>query len=307
MLNFSPESRCDSHTAVALGIFDGVHLGHRAVINAALAKRGLLPCVFTFSASSVQQKQARFVSYLYSDLQKRALLAACGIQGIFSADFADYSFHSGEAFAAYILRDILNASAVICGEDFRFGRGASYDVSDLIRFGDRYGFSVEPVPAVEMNGMRVSSSRIRALLKQGDLAEANTLLGASYRLTGVVHHGNEIGRTLGFPTLNQRFSEGQCIPRTGVYASLALRRGQWFPSITNIGFRPTIGDLTAPIAETHIMNQNEILYGETVTVTLCSFIRSEQRFGSKTELQNQLHRDCITAQEYFNKLGGMTI
>lgn len=307
MLNFSPESRCDSHTAVALGIFDGVHLGHRAVISAARAKRGLLPCVFTFSAPSVQQKQSHCVSYIYSDLQKRALLASCGIQGIFSADFADYSFHSGEAFAAYILRDILNASAVFCGSDFRFGRDAAYDVRDLTRLGERYGFTVDAVEAVTSGGERVSSSRIRTLLSAGELAAANTLLGAAYRITGVVHHGNEIGRTLGFPTLNQRFAEGQCIPRAGVYASLALRRGQWLPSITNIGLRPTIGDLCVPIAETHIMNQNEILYGETVTVSLCTFLRSEQRFASTKELQQQLRRDCLAAQDYFHQSGGMTI
>lgn len=304
MLNFSPHHRSDARTAVALGVFDGVHLGHRAVLSAAVSHKELLPCAFTFSAPSIRKKQSRSISYLYSDLQKRALLSACGIRGIFNADFSDYSFHSGEAFAAFVLRDVLHASTVVCGADFRFGRDAAWDADDLRRLGKQYGFSVEALSPVIFPGGIISSHRIRKRLEEGDLSAANALLGCPYRITGVVRHGNELGRQLGFPTLNQPFAEGQCVPRHGVYAARALLGGVWQPAVTNIGLRPTIGDISLPIAETHVIGGTDSLYGETVTVSLHRFLRGERKFESKEALAQQLHADCDAVSDYFTSSGG---
>lgn len=287
-------------TAVALGLFDGVHLGHRAVLRQAAAHRqeGLLPAVFTFSASSVAYKQHRQVQYLYTNARKQQLLAACGMELIYSPLFPEIAPLTGEDFSARILRDLLRAEVVVCGADFRFGRQAAWGIRELMRLGQTHGYRVECVPSVQLEGEQVSSRRIRQLLAEGMPEQAARLLGEDYRVSGRVQHGNQLGRTMGFPTLNQFFAPGQCAPRFGVYASAAYPEGKPLPAVTNIGMRPTIGDTSCPIAETYILDWDGTLYDRDVPVALKAFLRPEHRFDGIGALSRQLARDIAAARTY---------
>ena len=283
-------------TAVALGLFDGVHLGHRAVLAAAAAQaaNGLVPAAFTFQPGLSAAKGAQ--GFLYPESLKEQLLReACGMEQIFAPDFQELSGLSGEAFVREVLCGTLHAAYAVCGRDFRFGKGAACGAADLVRFCASSGIAVEIVGDVESDGGKVSSSRIRTLLETGEIAAANTLLGAPYRLQGEIVHGAHLGHTIGFATINQSFEPGQLVPRFGVYASETCTPDGWRLSVTNIGVKPTVGYTGLPLAETHILDFSGDLYGQVLEVVLTDFLRGEQKFDSLETLQLQLDSD-ITAR-----------
>ena len=283
-------------TAVALGLFDGVHLGHRAVIDAALAQRenGLTATVFTFEPECVLRKSGGSSGYIYTRTEKEILLREqIGVDDIVSPPFEQLCSLSGEEFTREVLSGQLNAAYVCCGDDFRFGRNAACGARELTDYGRRYGFAVEVVSPVEYGGSAVSSSRIRELLQSGDISAANELLGFGYFINAAVTDGNHIGRTIDFPTINQEFAEGQLVPRYGVYSTYTNVGGRVLPSVTNVGVKPTVGGVDIPLAETHIIGSSGDLYGKTVDVSFRSFIRPEKRFGSLDELKAQITADII--------------
>lgn len=278
-------------TAAALGLFDGVHLGHRAVLAAAAEqeKNGLVPCAFTFPPESAAKKGA--AGYIYSEYEKNFMLHDCGIKRVFSPSFADICGMDGETFAQEILCGEMNAAFVCCGNDFRFGRNAACGVDELRRFGEKFGFTVRTVDDVFCGNDRVSSTLIRELLKEGSLERANELLGKTYTMVRNVSRGAQLGRTIGFPTANQIFDEGQLVPKFGVYASKTYADGKWYPSITDIGVKPTVNYGGAPLAETYIHGFSGDLYGSPLQVMLCHFIRPEMKFGSVDELKTRIKAD----------------
>lgn len=285
-------------TAAALGLFDGVHLGHRAVINAALAQRknGLSASVFTFEPECVLRKAGGASGYIYTRAEKEMLLwEMIKVDDILSPPFESFCSLSGEEFAEEILCRQMRAAHVCCGNDFRFGKNAACGAQELIGFGKRFGFEVEIVSPVECGGSIVSSSRIRELLLKGDIASANVLLGFNYFINAKVTDGNHIGRTIDFPTINQEFSEGQLVPRYGVYSTLTNVGGRVLPSVTNVGVKPTIEGTRRPLAETHIIGYKGDLYGKTVDVCFKDFIRPEKKFGSLDELKAQISADILKA------------
>ena len=284
--------------AAALGLFDGVHLGHRSVLRNAAA-HGVCHAV-TFLAESMPQKHGQPLSYIYATAQKERLLLACGARSVMMLDFQEVSHMDGYTFCKEILCDTLHIKTAVCGEDYRFGHHAAYGVEDLRRFGAELGFAVVTVPqCCDTNGQPISSSRIRLLLEQGEIAAANALLGEEYTLYKEVIHGNAIGRTLGFPTANQPFDALQCIPKRGVYASLTEMDGAWLPSVTNIGLRPTIAEAKKqPLAETHIIGWNGELAGKMLTVRLCRYVRPERKFSSTAELAAQIQSDILDCQTF---------
>lgn len=286
----------DNKTAAALGMFDGVHLGHRAVLSAASEqkKRGLIPCAFTFSPESTTNKGA--AGFIYSSSEKDFILENdCGIARVYSRSFADICGMDGETFAREILRGEMNAAFVCCGNDFRFGRGASCGVDELRGFGEKYGFTVQTVDDVCCGGERVSSTAVRTLLSEGELDRANAMLGRQYMILQEVSRGAQLGRTIGFPTANQLFCKGQLVPRFGVYASETVIDGLAYPSITDIGIKPTVDYGGAPLAETYIHGFSGDLYGSPLFVTLRGFIRPEMKFGSLDELKEQIRADMECA------------
>ena len=206
---------------------------------------------------------------------------------------------SGEEFAREILAGRMRAVHVCCGEDFRFGKMASCGAVELKSFGERFGFEVEIVGEVDIGGSAVSSSRIRALLLKGDIISANSLLGSDYFISVEVSDGNHIGRTMNFPTINQKFENGQLVPKYGVYSTITYADGQEYCSITNVGVKPTINGERSPLAETHIIGYSGDLYGKTVTVSFRDFVRPERKFDSLDELKKQINADIESVMNIF--------
>ncbi len=285
--------------AVALGLFDGVHLGHRAVISrpVSMAAQGLVPGVFTFRNTTLAYKQGRSIEYIYTDSYKERLVRRLGISEVFSEDFRELRELSGEEFARDILSRRLDAACVVCGTDFRFGRNASCGINELAELGKKYGFAAEVADDVIADGENISSKRIRALLREGSPEKAALLLGEKYTVSGETVYGNQIGRTIDFPTVNQLFEEGQLVPKCGVYSSSVAIDGTEYRAVTNIGVKPTIAGERSPLAETHILGFSGDLYGRYLEVRLNSFIRPEQKFSSLEELRSQIQQDISFAEK----------
>ena len=183
------------------------------------------------------------------------------------------------------------------GENFRFGKGARWDVEDLQKLGERCGFTVEVVDDVRMGGETVSSTGIRTLLEEGDLNKANLLLGKPYTLRQEVVHGAHLGTSLSFPTINQPYKPGQLVPKYGVYASETKTPEGWMMSVTNIGVKPTVDYQGCPVAETYIIDYSGDLYGQTVEVVLTKLLREEQKFDDLDALIDQMNRDLIVRRQ----------
>lgn len=279
-----------------MGLFDGVHYGHRTVIRYAIdiAERyqGIDPAVFTFETDTVTSKGDNGVEWLLSRELKREVIAGLGVKYIYSPEFMNFKNLTSEEFVELVLCDKLDAAYVICGEDFRFGRYASGDVNELDRLCRKRGIRVNVVPPViEEQGVRISSTMIRGLIKEGKIEEANQLLGYHFMMKMPVAYGHQIGRTMNFPTINQYFPKRQIIPRFGVYASKVEYGGRVYRGITNIGVKPTVHNTDAPLAETYIVGYDGDLYGETVKISLISFIRPEVKFDSLEQLAAQIQKD----------------
>lgn len=278
-------------TAVALGLFDGVHLGHRFLLNVAV-ESGLMPSVFTFNPETVAIKSR--CGYIYNKEEKDRLLAACGIEQVYSVDFCDVCGMSGEEFVKNILVDRLNAGFVCCGNSFRFGKNALCGIVELCKLGRKYGFDTVGIDDVTYEGETVSSTAVRKMLLNGDTLMAGQFLGEPYTIGREVAHGAELGSTIGFPTINQFFGEGQLVPKYGVYASEVYINGR-YRAVTNIGIKPTVSYGGRPLAETHILDFSGDLYGKTISVRLRDFIRSERKFSSVDELKSQISEDVRAA------------
>ncbi len=286
-------------TAVAMGLFDGLHYGHRTVIRYAadLAERfkDAVPAVFTFDTASVTSKGGG-VDCILSREMKFELIDALGVKYIYSPDFMNFKDLNGEEFVQLVLCDKLFARYAVCGEDFRFGKGAAWGVNELDRLCRKRGIALYVVPPVrEDGGERVSSTLIRGLIREGRIEEANVMLGSLFTLKLPVAYGRQLGRRLDFPTINQYLPKRLIVPKFGVYASRTEVCGRVYKSVTNVGVKPTVGS-DAPLAETYIMDfDGGELYGETAKVSLAAFIRPERKFDGIDELKRQIAEDTAKA------------
>lgn len=280
--------------AVALGFFDGVHCGHRAVLKAAVAcaeTQNLLPCAFTFAADSIRVKQGVPLSYLYTDAQKQSRMEDCGIRAVYCPPFSDLHTLGGEAFCRRVLVELFHAKEVFCGGDFRFGAKAAWDFDALCAFGKSMGFRVHLVDPVMCGTEKISSRMIRQALLDGEPEYAAKLLGAPYRIIGKVAHGNAIGRTKEVPTINMPFANGQLVPKYGVYVSRTQTPQGEYDSITNIGVKPTVSESGIAGAETYLLDFSGDLYETSCSVELLHFLRPERKFSELNELYHQIAED----------------
>ena len=284
-------------TAVALGYFLGLHLGHMGVIGAALAQRDLKPAVFTFNCDSTLPK-FKSPEDIISFENKRELLAKAGVEYVFAPDFAKVCSFTDEEFVYNILHKTLNAGFACCGRNFRFGLGGHGTPEILEKIGAKYDIRVQIVEDVCLDGELISSTHIRELIRNGEIEQANRLLGYEWQFKLPVVHGNELGRKMNFPTINQILPETNVKPRFGVYQSYVLVHGKNYRAITNIGIRPTIKNSRGVICETHILNFSGDLYGENIAVSLCRFIRPERKFDSIDELKAQIAEDINKVISY---------
>lgn len=279
-------------SAVALGFFDGLHLGHIEVIKRALLKDGLCSVVFTFNdKTSLPKFSGKKGHCIITHEQKTEIFGGLGVERVYAPDFGDVKDYTAREFVERILRDELNASFVVCGYDFRFGKGGEGNPETLKQLCSEYGMECEVVPAVAVDGVTVSSTAIREMITKGDIETANRFLGyeLSYKLP--VTQGSKIGRTIGFPTINQKIPDYMVKPKNGVYKSWTIVDGRTYRSITNIGVKPTVDYKGGAVMETHITGYDGNLYGQTVRVALREFIRDEKKFAGLEELKRQIEED----------------
>ena len=283
------------NTAVALGVFDGVHKGHREVLKNAVGSEGLEPWVFTFSEKSLPTGKAGAKRIEPPEI-KYSIMKTCGIKHVFAPDFGDVKDLSGEEFVKQILVERLCCKKVVCGTDFRFGHKASCGAEEMAGFCKKYGMEFYPVEKVFDNGEAISSTRIRAAAEKGEMEEVQRLAGYPFCVETTVVKGNELGRKFGLPTINQPMEDGYIIPKFGVYVSAAYIDGKFYPSVTNIGVKPTVSDDNIPAAETNIIGIDGDLYGKKIPVFLIEFVREEKVFENKEELFARIAVDRNNAE-----------
>ena len=290
--------RMKNRTAVAMGFFDGLHIGHRTVIERAVSykKRGLASTVLTFDSLSSLSKLTDGDRILFDDL-KYKMLEDIGIENIYRPEFNRLKDMTTDEFVKNILVDKLNAKVVICGFDFRFGKGASGDTNTLIELCAKYDIEVVVIPAIYVDGMIVSSTKIREFIKCGEIERANSLLGYEFNFRLEVIHGRKFGRLINAPTINQILPDMMIIPKFGVYSSKTKINNEQYLSITNIGMNPSIGGLEKPQAETHIIGYDGDLYGEYIDVSLTGFIRGELKFKNLDELAERIQKDIASVKK----------
>lgn len=284
------------HRSVALGVFDGMHLGHRAVIAAARnvtspSQSVPLPTVTVFSLTGVPKSGGRLIS----EEQETAQAHTLGVDEWLCVPFEAVRDLTPEAFVQTVLHEALRAQVVCCGYNFRFGKGGRGDAALLRQLCEPLGIEVRVVPEVERDGGTVSSTEIRRVLAAGEMERARGLLGRPYTIQLPVCAGDHRGTAWGFPTLNQPFPEDYAVPRFGVYASLVVLEGVQHRAITNVGTHPTVGGVTVPQAETYIQDYAGDLYGKTIAVELVSFLREERCFDTVEQLRAQIAEDVQAA------------
>lgn len=287
-------------TAIALGFFDGVHLGHQRILQETVrmaARQGLQPVAVTFENQPRAFLTGTPAALLTPGPLRGEWILRQGIEEVHLLPFdAQMAKMPPEAFVRDILMNRYGCGAVVCGENYTFGDRGSGDGRLLRQLGRKWGFDVEVCPPLLRNGRTVSSSWIRQLVADGDIAGARALLGHDYVLRGRVVHGRGVGRKLGFPTGNIELHPDLLPPRYGVYAArLRTGAGVW-PAAINIGVRPTFG-LTRPVVEFNILDFSGDLYDAEVELALVAFLRDEETFRDADALTAQIKRDVERIKE----------
>ncbi|MBQ8005582.1 MAG: bifunctional riboflavin kinase/FAD synthetase [Clostridia bacterium] len=293
---------------LAIGNFDGVHLGHRKLIETAVCASAELSYgdervesgVFCFSEPPADHLESDPPSHICSLESKLRMFKDLGARYAVVADFLQLKDLSEADFCRLLLEECA-CRGIVCGYNFRFGRDGVGNAETLKKTFCDNAFVIDAVASKD--GVSISSSRIRALLIEGRIEEANELLGHPFAVCGEVVHGKALGRRLELPTLNQRFSEKALIPKKGIYASLVLFEGKRFAAVTNIGTRPTVEEQGNINCETHLLDFSGDLYGETISVELLFRLRDEKHFSSETELKSAIERDICMARQYFSEIG----
>lgn len=297
---FDELATVDEPLHLALGVFDGVHLGHRAVIERvveAARRDGGLAGVVTFDPHPIRvlapDKAPRA---LLATLDHKAhLLAQLGVEILLAIPF-DAAF--AQVGAGDFLDQLFRASVktIAVGDDWRFGKGRQGDVAMLKRFSESQGFTLEAVPPVMADGERISSTRIRQAIRDGNVAAAADMLGQPYSVEGPVVEGRKLARQLGFPTANVVTGEVQ-LPPDGVWCVMASCDGSTYRGVANLGMRPTV-DGTTRALEAHLFDFTGDLYGKTLEVTFVSYLREERKFESIEALREQIQLDALRARKF---------
>ncbi len=295
----SAYAKTNSDSAVALGCFDGVHIGHAQIIKNATKeakKSGLCSVVWSFQAppKSFFLNEPSIITPLS---QKRKMIKDLGVDILISTQFNEkIASLTPENFFEDILIGCLRAKHIFCGFNYRFGKGGTGDVKLLQNLCKKFDIKLTVFDEIKLDGNLVSSSAIRSYLLEGDIENAQKMLGRPYYIHEKIKDGQHLGRTLGFPTVNQSVPQN-CLPiKNGVYLTKVKFDKKTRYGITNIGMRPTVNG-TERVAETNIFDFEGSLYGKYVTVEFIKFIRAETKFASLDELKKQVNKDIQTAKE----------
>lgn len=291
--------RARGRCALTIGNFDGVHRGHRALIDrvtARAAELDLTSCVLTFEPHPREFLAPEAAPARLSRLRdKLELLAAAGVQHVHVARFnARFAALSGQRFIEEVLVRLLGTRWLLVGRDFRFGERRAGDYALLEAAAPRHGFELESMPDVLLDGARVSSSAVRAALKAGDLRRAERLLGHPYAISGRVAHGAKLGRALGFPTANIVLRRAP--PLAGIFAVDVDGLGR---GVASVGRRPTVNPVPVPLLEVHLFDHDRELYGRQLRVRFLEKLRDEEKYDGLEALKQAIARDAARAREYF--------
>ena len=289
---------------LAIGVFDGVHLGHQQIIRQTVAdarKHDGLALVVTFDKhpSSIVAPD-RVPPLIYSRSQKIRTIKSLGADALLEIPFDQpFSQQTGEVFIRGLVRDLGRVQSICVGADFVFGHKRSGNVALLKILGAELNFTVHGMAEVSLDGKVVSSTRIREAIRAGDFDAASQMLGRAYSFAGAVVHGDQLGHKLGFPTANLD-ATGLLLPPNGVYAAHASVGKKSYRAVLNIGLRPTVNNLTPQLrVEVHLLDFAGDIYGQEMEVTFAAKLRDEQKFASLDELKAQIARDIAEAKHRF--------
>ena len=289
------------NACVTIGNFDGVHHGHQqlfaTVVKKARALNGTSVAI-TFDPHPLQVLLPGGIKLISTCQQKEELIALSGIDALLVIPFTkEFAKTTADTFVADLLVRKLGVKELVVGYDYAFGKGRSGNIEFLKKQGQLFNFPVTVVEACYIKDQLVSSTKIRELVKEGKMADAKELLGRFYQIRGTVQVGKQRGgRVIGFPTANLKFNEEDLVPKHGVYVTQVFCEGRHYGGILNIGYNPTFGEEQL-VAETHIFDFNEDIYGKPIKVNLLKFLRSERKFSGAKELAEQIVNDVILAKK----------
>jgi riboflavin kinase/FMN adenylyltransferase len=293
-----------SNSAVTIGMFDGVHLGHQQLIRRTVEIGDLFhltPLVYTFANHPLKEKKRDFITVLEERLY---LFELYGIGTAYLAELTNgFMAMRAKDFIENELIEHLNARAVIVGENFRFGKNREGDINLLKNIGRGLGICVEVIPVLKLGGEAVSSSLICDYIKRGNMEGSYRLLGHHFFLTGNVAKGKGLGRKIGFPTANLNYLNGsKILPKTGIYITSGELDGKLLPSVTNIGYNPTFDTDNRIKVEIHFFDMSEDLYGKEIRLYFLERIRDEKKFETASALREAIKKDVQVAKTYFSKI-----
>lgn len=309
-----PNAAARAPCALAIGNFDGVHLGHQALLSnlrATATRLNIEAAVMSF-----EPHPRAFFAQMLGDLSKTpsrianlrdnlSALDQAGIDRVIVEHFnAHFAALSPEEFIQKILVDGLHVKLVMVGDDFRFGAKRAGDIHTLIEAGQRLGFAVQTLSTIVRNGERISSSAVRATLAAGDFNEAKHLLGRPYEISGHVVHGQKLGRTLGFPTLNLRIAHHKPAVMGIFVVQVHGLSEQPLPAVASMGVRPTVDDSGRVLLETYILDQHVDAYGKVIRVEFLQKLRDEEKYVDLPTLTAAINRDADQARSYFKQRHG---
>lgn len=293
-------------TAIALGKFDGIHIGHQMLMEGLRSEKqfGRNALVFTFGNVPSSVLNGRVHKSIYTQEEKAHYFEELGMDIVLDYPFTrEFAALSPEEFVIKCLVQQLGVQAVYVGEDFHFGKGRSGNVALLRALGEQYHFEVHAVPKKTLHGKVVSSTTIRDML-ESHFHIANEMLGNPYFVYGEVVHGQHLGHTIGFPTVNQKIPSQKLIPAYGVYASRVIIDGAAYRGISNLGKKPTVDGVHQVGLETHLLDYNGDLYGRYLKTELLYFIRPEEKFANVEVLKKQIDTDIRLMLEQESDLAG---
>ncbi|HQZ25728.1 MAG TPA: bifunctional riboflavin kinase/FAD synthetase [Flavobacterium sp.] len=298
---------CSKKTILTLGTFDGVHIGHRKILekvtqNTESDTTESLVLTFFPHPRMVLQGQSD-VKLLNTIGEKIDLLETLGVQNLVIHPFDEvFSKLTAEEFVKTVLVEQFHIQKIIIGHDHRFGRNRTANIDDLIAFGQQYDFEVEQISVQEIKEVSISSTKIRNALTEGNMALANDYLGYEYFLTGTVSRGKQLGRTIGFPTANLMIEgNDKLIPQNGVYVVKSIINQKTIFGMMNIGFNPTVAGEKLSV-EVHYFDFDADLYDQEIRVSILEYLRAEQKFSSVPLLKEQLEKDKDAAWTYIKNL-----
>lgn len=296
--------KIEKPTGVGLGNFDGLHIGHMALVNTLINEsrlNGLDSMIYTFTKHPENILRRKLFTPLLTTVNKKIqLLEETSLKYLYFDEFDEsFSRIKPENFVKDILINRLGAKLAVAGFDYRFGYKGQGDVNLLKEIGKTFNFRVIIIPPIKIHNEIVSSTKIRESVAKGDMDRVFSLLGRHYSITGEVANGRKQGSKLGFPTANLHTENNLILPHNGVYITHTLMDGQFYPSVTNVGINPTFGDVGKISVETHILNFDRDIYNKNIEVFFISKIRAEKKFRSREELVAQINRDIGIAKEFF--------